>query len=126
MNQIDKYRLINTKIKVVCPEYIGLIISGEVVANSFYRERDGLIEKSIRSFIDSVNMKMRQTLYFGDLFGMIDKLDYVSYTRKLYITPIGNYIEKTVSEDIIVPPNSIYYVKEINLNCLKSSEIYNS
>lgn len=126
MNQIDKYRLINTKVKVVCPEYIGLIISAEVVVNSFYRERDELIENSIKKFINVVNMEMGQTLHFGDLFGMLDKLDYVSYTRKLYITPIGNYIEKTVSEDIIVPPNSIYYVKEINLTCLKSSEIYNS
>ena len=70
-------------------------------------------------------MEMGKPLHFGDLFGMIDNLDYVSYTNKLYITPIGNYIEKTVSEDIIVPPNGIYYVKEINLNYLKSSEIYN-
>ena len=125
MHQIDKYRLINTKVKVVCPEYIGLIISGEIVVNSFYRERDRLIEKSILSYINVVNMEMGKPLHFGDLFGMIDNLDYVSYTNKLYITPIGNYIEKTVSEDIIVPPNGIYYVKEINLNYLKSSEIYN-
>ncbi len=124
MNQIDKYRLINTKVKVVCPEYIGLIISGEVVVNSFYREKDKLIEKSIERFIEALNLDLGSTLHFGDLFGMLDRLDYISNMNKLFITPIGNYIEKTVSEDIIVPPNGSYYIKEINMNILRDSDIY--
>ena len=124
MRQINKYRLINTKIKVVGPEYIGLIVSGEIIVKSFYRPEDKLIEKYIEKFVKKINLDLGKVFHFGDLFGEIDKLDYVSYIERLRITPVGNYIEKTVSEDIIVPPNGVYYIDKIDLNYIKSSEIY--
>lgn len=126
MNQINRYRLLNTKIKIVSPEYIGLIISGEIVVDSSYRESDMLIEKKIKSFIKDTNKDLGQTLHFGDLFGMIDRLKYVSYLDKLRITPIGINAEKNASEDIIIPPNGVYYVEKIDFNYIKSSEIYRS
>lgn len=124
MRQINKYRLINTKIKVVGPEYVGLIVSGEIIVKSFYRPEDKLIEKYIEKFVQKINLDLGKVFHFGDLFGELDKLDYVSYLERLRITPIGNYIEKTVSEDIIVPPNGVYYIDKIDLNYIKSSEIY--
>ncbi len=124
MNQINKYRLINTKIKIVSPEYVGLIISGEMVVDSFYRESDGFIEKEITNFIEEINKDLGQTLHFGDLFGMIDRLKYVSHLDKLRITPIGNNISKNISEDVIIPPNGVYYIQKIDFNYVRSSEIY--
>ncbi len=126
MNQIDKYRLINMKVKVVSPEYIGLIIGGDITVDSFYRESDGLIEKEIENFIEEINSELGQTLHFGDLFGMIDRLKYVSQLEKLRITPTGNYVQKNVSEDVIIPPNGVYYIKKIDFNYIRSSEIYSS
>lgn len=126
MNQIDKYRLLNTKIKIVSPEYIGLVIGGEIVIDSSYRESDMIIEKEIKRFIKEINNELGCTLRFGDLFAMIDRLKYVSYLDKLRITPIGTNAKKTASEDIIIPPNGVYYVEKINFNYIKSSEIYRS
>lgn len=126
MNQINKYRLLNTKIKIVSPEYVGLVISGEIVVDSSYRESDQKIEKEIKEFIKGINKDLGQPLHFGDLFGMIDRLKYVSYLEKLRITPVGTNAEKTASEDIIIPPNGVYYVKKIDFNYIKSSEIYRS
>lgn len=124
MNQIDKYRLINTKIKVVSPEYVGLIISGEVTVDSFYRESDGFIEREIKQFIEETNKELGAVLHFGDLFGMIDRLKYVSYLDKLRIVPLGSNIVKNASEDIIIPPNGVYYISKIDFNYIRSSELY--
>lgn len=126
MNQINKYRLINTKVKIVSPEYIGLIISGEMVVDPSYRESDRLVEKEVEKFVNEVNTELGQTLHFGDLFGMIDRLKYVSYLDKLRITPIGNNVSKNVSEDIIIPPNGVYYIQKIDFSYIRSSEIYRS
>lgn len=123
IRQIDRYRLINTKTDVIGPVYIGLVISGEVVVNSFYKQGEKLVEKQIERFVDSLNMKFGETLHYGDLFGMLDKLDYVSYLEKLSIIPKGNFIKKTSAEDIIIPPNGIYYVDKIDLNYLRDSYI---
>ena len=124
MNHINKYRLINTHVKVISPEYIGLIISGKIVVDSFYREEDKTIEKEIKRFIKNMNEDLGRTLHFGDVFGMIDKLKYVSRLDNLRIVPVGNFIQKNVSEDIIIPPNGVYYVEKIDFNYIKNSEIY--
>lgn len=124
MRQIDKYRLINTKVNVVSPAYVGIMINGQIVVNSFYKQNENLIEKQIKRFISALNRKFGQTLHYGDLFGMIDRLDYVSYLEKLKIIPIGDYVQKTVSEDIIIPPNGVYYIERINLSYIRNSEIY--
>lgn len=124
LNQIDKYRLLNTKVKIVSPEYIGLVISGEIVVDSSYRENEQFIEKEVKRFVKGMNKELGQTLHFGDLFGMIDRLKYVSYLDKLRITPLGTNAEKTASEDIVIPPNGVYYVQKIDFNYIKSSEIY--
>lgn len=124
MNQINKYRLINTKVKVVSPAYVGISIAGDIVTDPSYREKDKLIEKEVSNFIDNINCELGQTLHFGDLFGMIDRLKYVSRLDKLRIIPVGNIGYKNISEDIVIPPNGVYYIHSINFNYVKSSEFY--
>lgn len=126
MNQIDKYRLINTKIKVVSPAYIGLVISGDIVVDSSYREAEGLIEDEVKKFVNDMNKDLGQTLHFGDMFGMIDRLKYVSRLEKLRILPLGEGATKNVSDDIVIPPNGVYYIDKIDFNYIKESEIFRS
>ncbi len=126
MNHLEKYRLINTQIKIVSPEYIGLVIGGVVIVNSSYRVEDRLIESEIKQFIKRLNLEMGSTLHFGDLFGMIDRLKYVSSLSKLRISAIGNNTQKDASEDILIPPNGVYYIENIDFSYIKSSEIYRS
>ena len=123
IRQIDRYRLINTKIDVIGPVYVGLVVSGEIVVNSFYKQNDKLVEKQIKTFVDNLNKKFGQTLHYGDLFGMIDRLDYVSHLEKLNIIPKGSFIEKTSSEDIVVPPNAVYYIDSIEMSYIRDSYI---
>lgn len=126
MCHLEKYRLINTKVKIVSPEYVGLNIGGVVVVNSSYRVEEGRIEEEIKKFITEINKEMGRTLHFGDLFGMIDRLEYVSSLNKLVISAVGENSQKNASEDIEVPPNAVYYVEKTDFSFIRSSEIYRS
>ena len=55
---------------------------------------------------------------------MLDRLNSVSYIDKLYVEPVGDYLEKTLSDDIIIPPNGMYYIRNLNLNYINDSNIY--
>ena len=120
---IDRYRLLNTKVDVVDPVYIGLNISGQIIVNSYYRKSSNVIVDSIREFVDKVNEDCGSVFYYGDLFGMIDRLECVSYIDKLYIDPTGDYKEKTLSDDIIIPPNGVYYIEKIDLSYISNASI---
>lgn len=124
MRQLDKYRLVNTKIKVISPAYVGLIISGEILVDAFYKQADGIIEREINEFVEKLNSDFGQTLHFGDMFGMIDRLDCVSRLNKLHITPIGENVSKNSAEDVLIPPNGIYYIEKIEFNFIKNSDIF--
>ena len=126
MNHLEKYRLLNTQIKIVSPEYVGLVIGGVVLVDSSYRVEEQLIESEIKKFIKRLNKEMGKTLHYGDLFGMIDRLKYVSSLSKFRISAIGDNIQKDISEDIIIPPNGVYYVDKIDFSYIKNSDIYRS
>ena len=124
MNHLNRYRLINTKIKVVSPVYVGLVISGDVVVDSSYRESEGCIEEEIKNYIKGINRDLGQTLRYGDMFGMIDRLKYVLRLETLRILPRGEGATKNVSDDIVIPPNGVYYIDKINFNYIKGTDIF--
>ena len=120
---IDKYRLINSRIVVTGPTYTGLKIAGNIVVNSYYQNYKDIVTEKIQKFVSDLNKNLGQTLYYGDLFGMVDRLECVSYVENIDILPIGNYKEKTLTDDIIVPPNGAYYIDKLDLNYIKSANI---
>lgn len=119
---INKYKLINTKINVIEPVYIGLNISGQIIVNSYYRKSSNIIENNIQNFVEKINEDCGSMFSYGDLFGTIDRLDCVSYIDTLNIDPIGEY-EKNLSDNIIIPPNGVYYIENIDLNYISSADI---
>lgn len=118
---LNRYRLINTKIEVTGPSYVGIKIRGDVTINSYEDECKHEIEEGIKNFIKKLNRNLGRTLYFGELFGTIEQMDCVIYLEDLHIIPVGNYVKRTKSDDIIVQPNGAYYIENINLNYLKSA-----
>ena len=97
-----------------------------MLVDSSYRVEEQLIESEIKKFIKRLNKEMGKTLHYGDLFGMIDRLKYVSSLSKFRISAIGDNIQKDISEDIIIPPNGVYYVDKIDFSYIKNSDIYRS
>ncbi len=120
---IDKYRLINTRVFVTGPTKIGLSISGEIVVNSYYVDGTDIVQNKIREFINEINETCGNTLHYGELFGLIDRLECVSYVESLRITPKGDYIEKTLADDILIPEDGIYYIENLELSYINSANI---
>lgn len=118
---LDKYRLINTRIEVTGPSYIGIKISGNITINSYESECRSEIENGINEFIKKLNRNLGRPLYFGELFGTIERMDCVIYLEDFHITPTGDYVKRTKSDDIIVQPNGAYYIEDIDFNYLRST-----
>ena len=94
------------------------------MVDSSYRESEGRIEEEIKNFIDEINRDLGQTLHYGAMFGMIDRLKYVIRLETLRILPLGEGATKNVSDDIVIPPNGVYYIDKINFNYIKGTDIF--
>ncbi len=120
---LDDYRLINTRIKVSGPIYIGLKISGQIIVNSYYKQSADEVTDKIREFVGNLNKTCGQTLCYGDLFGTIDRLPCVSYVDNLRIQSDSENVSRNMTDDIIVQANAVYYIKDLDLNYVKSANI---
>lgn len=116
LKQVDKYRLINTKVAIVTPTYVGLSISGTIILNSYSDEDKKLVYEAVEKFVQKLNRSWGSNLYMGDLFGELSRLKIVSRIKNIHVVPTGDYLERKASEDIIAKPNGSYYIKNIDFD----------
>ena len=115
LNHLEKYKLLNTKLEVIVPVYTGITVSGKVVLNSCSSENKKIINDAISKFISDLNKEWGKECKVSTLFGIIDRLDIVSYVEDLKFIPKGNYVRKSQSGDVIIKPYGAYYLEKVDL-----------
>lgn len=115
LNNIEKYRLINTEIEVISAEYIGINIHGEITVKPYYKDAKERIENSIKEYFEQEEWKFGQGLVYSDLYGIIDTLDCVSYIYSLSINVNGRGAKRNSNGDINIPESGLIYLKNYEI-----------
>lgn len=112
---LDRRRLLNTQIQVVWPEPVKLVIRGRIMTALYYSNPEELVRARIRDFVEELNRSFGAPLIYGEFYSAVDMLDCVSSIAALSVEPVGASFTKTRTDDIIVPPNSIYELERFEL-----------
>lgn len=115
LNNMEKYRLINTEIEVISAEYIGIDIHGEITVKPYYKDAKERIENSIKEYFEHEEWKFGQGLVYSDLYGIIDTLDCVSYIYSLSINVNGRGAKRNSNGDINIPESGLIYLKNYEI-----------
>lgn len=115
LNNIEKYRLINTEIEVISAEYIGIDIHGEITVKPYYKDAKERIEHSIKEYFEQEEWKFGQGLVYSDLYGIIDTLDCVSYIYSLSINVNGRGAKRNSNGDINIPESGLIYLRNYEI-----------
>ncbi len=115
-NHLEGYRLITTEIDVIPPEYIKITVHVTVVVAPHVKLEPHKIEEVLYGLIDPVNnsdvskgWEFGRTVYKGDIYSEISKLQGVEYIKDLWISAEGEGIRKDASGDIYIPPYGLVY-----------------
>lgn len=117
---MEKHRLVNTNMMVCWPSYIGLHITGKIIITFRGKQNERSIEQAVETFVKRLSDKMGTPLYYGDLFGILDTLDDVSYVESLQLLATGTVMPRGVTDDVFIPENGVYYVKKIEFDYIRS------
>ncbi len=119
---LEKLRLITTRIYIIEPAYAGIEIYGDIVIKSDFNNARKIIEGAIYNYIDSSQQKQQWQghLSHGDIYGVVDLLECVSYIRYLAMEPFGYRVSKNNKGDITIPADSKFYLKSCDLTLLNS------
>lgn len=113
---LDRCRLLNARVQVVWPRIVKLAVRGRIATAPYYHDAEQAVRHRVEAFVAGLNETFGSVLSYGELYCAVDLLECVKRIESLNIEPIGDYITKTRTDDIVVPPNSIYEIERFELS----------
>ena len=115
---IEKFRLLNTDIQITGLNIISLNIEIIATVKSEESKSEKNIKNTVNSFINRLNKKMGQNLIYIHLLKEIERLKCITKINKLELKPINSNTKNSINNNIIVPPNGIYHIKNLEISCI--------
>lgn len=112
MNHLDNFRIIGTNIQLIAPEYIGVTVYADVTVKPHYIDAQELVEEAVQSFFFRYKDQFGAQVIYSELYGVIDRLDCVSYVSALSIDAKGNGISRSKEGNIILPANGVILLSD--------------
>jgi predicted phage baseplate assembly protein len=113
---LDNYRMITTEVLVIPPEYVQITVHAVVVTALRIRVDPVKIVEALEQFLDPLDEKdgskgwpFGRTVYKGDIYGVINRIEGVEYIKELWMDAEGAGVVKELSGDIKIPPHGLVY-----------------
>ena len=95
---------------------VRLVVRGRIAAAPYYHDAEALVRRRVEEFVAELNRTFGAVLSYGELYCAVDLLECVSRIDALSVEPIGDFLSRTRTDDIVVPPNSIYEIERFELS----------
>jgi hypothetical protein len=110
--QLRHRHLIGTRVNVLSPEYIGIQLFAEILTKPYYRDAEARIRQAVADFFGQAVWEFGRPVQYSSIYGIIDTLDCVVGVQSLVIDAQGKGITRSVSGDVMLPPNGMAYLKK--------------
>ena len=110
---LEQKRMIGTKVNIVSPEYYGASVFVEVSIHPHYTDAKDTISGVISHYFEQVVCEFGSAIIYSDIFGRVDALSCVSEIKSFSIMVQGKNVVHTKNENIILPKNSLVYLKSL-------------
>ena len=111
-NMLEFRRLIGTKVSILGPEYIGIIIFAEIEMDSYYMKFKEIMRQKVEEYFQRQENDFGKTVVYGEIYGLLDVMKHVVKIKSLSLDSQGNGARRSRNGDIILPPNGLAYLKE--------------
>lgn len=114
---IEPYRLVNTKVSIVSPEYVRITIHGKIAVYQNTQEARREIEECLKNAVDYRREKMPfgKQISYGRLFTALEALAEVRQVQELSLEQIGSGAEKNERGDILLHEDALSLIEAIDL-----------
>jgi Baseplate J-like protein. len=106
-NHLDNFRLLGTNIELIAPEYIGVTIYADVIVKPHYLNAQALVEEAVKNFFFRYKDQFGAEVVYSELYGVIDRLECVSFVNTLSVEAKGNGISRTKEGNITLQANGV-------------------
>ncbi len=114
---IEKYRLINTKVSVVSPIYVGIEVNAEISLHVNNAENREKVRNRILEQINYQNLKkpFGNVISYGKIFTSLESMEEIKRVQELALEKNGSAALKNDRGDIICQEDALCYVEQLNI-----------
>lgn len=114
---IEQYRLINTKVTVVSPGYVGIEVHAKIRLQSDTQEAREAVECCIRRAVDHREKEkpFGAVISYGKLFTALEALEEVKRVEELSMEKNGAYAVKNDRGDILCQEDALSYAERMEI-----------
>ena len=114
---VEDYRLLNTKVTVVSPAYVGIEVYGKIVLNEDSKEARKRVMERIRDLIDYQKQErpFGTVISYGKVFTSMEAMDEIKMIRELSLEKNGSAAYKNDRGDILCQEDALSYVERMNI-----------
>ncbi|MGN0342444.1 MAG: baseplate J/gp47 family protein [Roseburia sp.] len=114
---IEEKRLINTKVSIVSPSYVGIEIYGKIELTHKRPQDQAAVLELLEELVDAKGEapQFGKKLVLSALFSRLEMMEEVSRVHSLSIERLGKGAEKNQRGDIQLMEDALCYISDINL-----------
>ena len=118
-SNLEKYRLLTTKIEIVSPHYVGVQVFGRIALKENTKKAREDVRRCITESIDFNHTGgFGKDIAYGSVFSQLELLDGVKNVIELSLEPMGRGGDKNGRGDIILCPDALAYVRSVDIEFL--------
>lgn len=117
LQHIEKYRLLNTKVSVVSPVYVGMEVNARILLHADTPNAREKVKQYIREYINYENQKhpFGNLISYGKLYTGLESMDEVKMVRELALEKNSPAAEKNDRGDILCQEDALSYLERMNI-----------
>jgi hypothetical protein len=127
---LDKYRLLSTEVDIIPPEYIQVSVNAVIIVEPHFKEEKMTILRELNRLLQpfdnsdgGTGWAFGRTVYKGDIYGVINRIQGVSYIQDVWISAEGRGFRKEPGGDIVLPPNGLVCSGEHDIELISAAEL---
>lgn len=112
--ELEKKRMIGTKVQILSPEYIGFYLFCEIVVRADYIQAESILYQTIEEYFNKNVWDFGKTVSYSVIYGLLDTLDCVIEIYSLSIDAVGKGYSRNMNGDFKLPPYGLAYLKNVD------------
>lgn len=113
---LEERRMVGTDIQLVSPEYLRLNVFVECKGRNNYIFDRAAIVKALDRYFAPFASDFGKVISQSEVYEILDRLEAVELMEALSMDVAGNHVERSLSGDIILPPNGLLSPEDIHYN----------
>ena len=113
---LEPIRMIGTSIRLSSPEYVKVNVFVEGNGRNNYLYDRKIIIEALDGYFAGMSGTFGGYISHSRVYGLLDRLPVLSTVSALSIDAVGNKVKRTYGGDVILPPNGVISLEDIQYN----------